>query len=184
VRIVLGVTGASGSVFAVEFLKRLAGEETYLVMSRWGKSVLHQETGLTAESLTPLSKRVFSNDDMNAPLASGSNAFDAMVILPCTAATLGKIAHGVGDNLITRCAEVALKERRKLVICLRETPLSSIDLENAWKLSLAGAVIMPLSPGFYMNPTTLPELVNGFVDKVRGTIGLPAEAGWRAKDLG
>jgi 4-hydroxy-3-polyprenylbenzoate decarboxylase len=182
-RIVLGITGASGSIFAVEFLRRLSGEDVFLILSRWGKSVLHQETGLTPENLATFAKRIFSNDDMNAPLASGSNPFDAMVILPCSAATLGKIAHGIGDNLITRCAEVALKERRRLILCLRETPLSTIDLENAHKLSLAGAVIMPVSPGFYHKPASLPDLIGGFVDKVRGVAGLPMEAGWRAKEL-
>lgn len=182
-RIVLGVTGASGSIFAVEFLRRLSGDDTYLILSRWGRSVLHQETGLTAENLTTFTKKIFSNDDMNAPLASGSNLYDAMVVLPCSMTTLGKIAHGIGDNLITRCAEVALKERRRLVLCIRETPLSTIDLENAHKLSLAGAVIMPVSPGFYSKPSSLPELINGFVDKVRGAVGLPMEAGWRAQDM-
>lgn len=182
-RIVLGVTGASGSIFAVEFLRRLSGEDTYLILSRWGRSVLHQETGLTAENLTTFTKKIFSNDDMNAPLASGSNPYDAMVILPCSMTTLGKIAHGIGDNLITRCAEVALKERRRLVLCIRETPLSTIDLENAHKLSAAGAIIMPVSPGFYSKPSSLPELIGGYVDKVRGAVGLPMEAGWRAQDL-
>ena len=182
-RIIVGMTGASGSIYAVEFLRRCASEELYLVMSRWGRSVLHQETGLTSESLATFAKRVFSNDDMNAPFASGSNPFDAIVILPCSAATLGKIAHGIGDNLITRCAEVALKERRKLIICLRETPLSTIDLENAHKLSLAGAIIMPVSPPFYQKPSSLPDLIGAFVEKVRGVAGLPVEAGWRANEL-
>jgi 4-hydroxy-3-polyprenylbenzoate decarboxylase len=182
-RIVLGVTGASGSIFAVEFLRRLGEEDAYLILSRWGKSVLHQETGLTPESLATFAKRIFSNDDLNAPLASGSNSFDALVILPCSVSTLGKIAHGIGDNLITRCAAVALKERRKLIICLRETPLSTIDLENAHKLSLAGAILMPVCPPFYQKPQSLPDLINGFVDKVRGVVGLPVESGWRAKEM-
>jgi 4-hydroxy-3-polyprenylbenzoate decarboxylase len=182
-RIVLGVTGASGSIFAVEFLRRVAEEESYLILSRWGRSVLHQETGLTAENLANFAKKIFSNDDLNSPLASGSNPFDAFVILPCSVSTLGKIAHGIGDNLITRCAAVALKERRKLIICVRETPLSTIDLENAHKLSMAGAIIMPVSPPFYQKPQSLPDLINGFVDKVRGTVGLPVDAGWRAKEL-
>lgn len=182
-RIVLGMTGASGSIFAVEFLRRATAEEVYLVMSRWGRSVLHQETGLTAENLSTFAKKVFSNDDMNAPIASGSNPVDAVVILPCSMATLGKIAHGIGDNLITRTAEVALKERRRLLLCLRETPLSTIDLENAHKLSLAGAIIMPVSPPFYQKPASLPDLINGYVDKVRGVLGLPVEAGWRSRDL-
>jgi len=182
-RIIVGMTGASGSIFGVEFLRRLSGEEVFLVLSRWGRSVLHQETGLTAENLATFAKKVFSNDDMNAPIASGSNVFDAVVILPCSMTTLGKIAHGIGDNLITRAAEVALKERRKLILCLRETPLSTIDLENAHKLSLAGAVIMPISPPFYQKPASLPDLINGFVDKVRGVVGLPVEIGWRSQEL-
>ncbi|MBL0058007.1 MAG: UbiX family flavin prenyltransferase [Elusimicrobia bacterium] len=182
-RIVLGMTGASGSIFAVEFLRRLSGEDSYLILSRWGRSVLHQETGLTAENLSTFTKRIFSNDDMNSPLASGSNPFDALVILPCSVTTLAKIAHGIGDNLITRCAAVALKERRKLIVCVRETPLSTIDLENAHKLSLAGAMIMPVCPPFYQKPQSLPDLINGYVDKVRGAVGLAVEAGWRAKEL-
>lgn len=183
-RIVLGITGASGSIFAVEFLRRLGAEEdAYLVMSRWGRSVLHQETGLTAESLATFVKKVFSNDDMNAPFASGSNPFDAFIILPCSVATLGKIAHGISDNLITRTAEVAMKERRKLILCVRETPWSAIDFENAHKLSIAGAVVMPVSPPFYQKPQSLPDLVGAFVDKVRGVAGLPTEAGWRAQEL-
>lgn len=183
-RIVLGMTGASGSIFAVEFLRRGGGEDIYLVLSRWGRSVLHQETGLTSEHLATFAKKVFSNDDMNAPLASGSNPVDAVVVLPCSMTTLGKIAHGIGDNLITRAAEVALKERRRLILCLRETPLSTIDLENAHRLSQAGAVIMPVSPPFYQKPASIPDLVNGYVDKVRGVLGLPVEAGWRSGDLG
>ncbi|MBL0361202.1 MAG: UbiX family flavin prenyltransferase [Elusimicrobia bacterium] len=181
-RIVLGVTGASGSIFAVEFLRRVSGEEIYLVLSRWGRSVLHQETGLTSENLTTFTKSVFQRRHERAP-GIGLEPFDVMLVLPCSMTTLGKIAHGIGDNLITRCAEVALKERRKLVLCLRESPLSTIDLENAHKLSQAGAIIMPVSPGFYQKPASLPDLINGFVDKVRGVIGLPTEAGWRAKEL-
>ena len=183
-KIVLGVTGASGSIYAVEFLRRLgADEETILVLSRWGRAVLHQETGLTPENLSTFAKKVFSNEDMNAPMASGSNPFDAMVILPCSVSTLGKIAHGISDNLITRTAEVALKERRKLILCVRETPWSAVDFENAHKLSLAGAVVMPVSPPFYGKPASLPDLVAAFVEKVRGVAGLPCGDGWRAQEL-
>lgn len=182
-RIVLGVTGASGSIYAVEFLRRCPPEETFLVVSRWGRSVLHQETGLTTDSLATFVKKVFANEDLNAPFASGSNPFDALVVLPCSVSTMGKIAHGIGDSLITRAAAVALKERRKLVLCVRETPWSSIDLENAHKLSMAGAVIMPVCPPFYQKPSSLPDLVAGYVEKVRGVLGLPVESGWRAGEL-
>jgi 4-hydroxy-3-polyprenylbenzoate decarboxylase len=182
-RILLGLSGASGAIYAVEFLRRASAEETFLVVSRWGRSVLHQETGLTVESLSTFCKKVFSNEDMASPFASGSNPFDVLVVLPCSVTTLGKIAHGIGDNLITRCAAVALKERRRLVLCVRETPLSTIDLENAHKLSLAGAVIMPASPPFYGKPSSLPDLVGAYVDKVRGVLGLPVESGWRSAEL-
>ncbi|HRY30265.1 MAG TPA: UbiX family flavin prenyltransferase [Elusimicrobiota bacterium] len=182
-KIVLGVTGASGSIYAVEFLRRCANEELYLVVSRWGRSVLHQETGLAVESLSTFAKKVFSNDDMNAPLASGSNAFDALLILPCSVTTMAKIAHGIGDSLLTRCAEVALKERRRLILCVRETPWSAVDFENAHKLTLAGAVVMPVSPAFYQKPTSLPDLVGSFVDKIRSVLGLPVESGWRSSEL-
>lgn len=182
-RIVLGVTGASGAIYAVEFLRRSSEEEIHLIVSRWGRSVLHQETGLTVESLATFSKKVFSNEDMNSPLASGSNPFDALVILPCSVTTMGKIAHGIGDSLITRCAEVALKERRRLILCVRETPWSSIDLENAHKLSQAGAVIAPASPSFYQKPSSMPDLVGSYVDKVRGLLGLAVQSGWRSQEL-
>jgi 4-hydroxy-3-polyprenylbenzoate decarboxylase len=182
-RIILGLTGASGAIYAVEFLRRHTEEDVTLIPSRWGRSVLHQETGLTVENLSSFVRRVYANEDMNSPFASGSNAFDCLVILPCSVTTLGKIAHGIGDNLITRCAAVALKERRKLILCLRETPLSTIDLENALKASQAGAVVMPASPPFYQKPASLPDLVGAFAEKVRGVIGLPVEGGWRAGEL-
>lgn len=184
-RVILGVTGASGSIYAVEFLRRLGeGEEGFLVMSRWGRSVLHQETGLSPDTLSTFVKKVFSNDDMNAPFASGSNPFDVFVVLPCSVSTLGKIAHGISDNLITRTAGVALKEHRRLLLCVRESPWSAVDFENARTLSLAGAVVMPVSPPFYQKPQSLPDLVGAFVDKVRGAAGLPVvEAGWRAGEL-
>jgi flavin prenyltransferase len=182
-RLVMGITGASGSIFAVEFLRKCSAEEVFLVVSRWGRSVLYQETGLNAEILSTFAKKVYSNEDMMAPFASGSNPFDALVILPCSVSTLGKIAHGISDTLITRCAEVALKERRRLVLCVRETPWSVIDCENAYKLSQAGAVIMPVSPPLYQKPSTLPELVSAYVEKVRGLLGLPAEIGWRSSEL-
>ncbi|HOW28256.1 MAG TPA: UbiX family flavin prenyltransferase [Elusimicrobiota bacterium] len=182
-RLIVGVTGASGSIYAVEFIRRCVPEDTYLVVSRWGRSVLHQETGLTVENLSNFVHKIYANEDLNSPLASGSNPFDALVILPCSVTTMGKIAHGIGDNLITRMAEVALKERRRLILCVRETPWSTIDLENAHKLSQAGAIIMPVSPPFYKKPTSLPDLIGTFVDKVRGVAGLPVETGWHSEEL-
>src|SRR5439155_18486031 len=182
-RVVLGISGASGAAYAVEFLKRCPAEEKFVILTRWGRSLLKNEANSSPEDLAPYAKKIYATDDMSAPLASGSNPFDAMVILPCSVATLGKIANGISDTLLTRVAEVALKERRKLILCVRETPLSTVALENAHKLSRDGVVIMPVSPPFYMGPKTLEDLVVSFADKVIGTLGLPVPAGWRSAEL-
>ena len=181
-RIAVGITGSSGAVYAVEFLKQCPGEK-FLVMSKWGKAVMQDETGLTERELLPHVKKIFSNDDLHAPLASGSNAIDACVIMPCTISTLGKIASGIGDTLITRMAQVALKERFKIVLCIRETPLSSIALEQCLKLSRDGVIIMPISPPLYFVPNTVEEYVRGFVDKVLGVLGVRKNQGWREEEL-
>jgi 4-hydroxy-3-polyprenylbenzoate decarboxylase len=182
-RVVLGLSGASGAVYGVEFLKRCPAEEKFVILTRWGRSLLKSEAGLSPEDLAPFSKKIYSTDDMSSPLASGSNPFDAMVVLPCSVATLGKIANGISDTLLTRVAEVAMKERRRLILCVRETPLSTVALANAHKLSQDGVIIMPVSPPFYMTPRTIEEMVASFADKVIGTLGLPVSAGWRSRDL-
>src|ERR1051326_5665627 len=161
-RTIVAITGASGTAVAVEFLQRCPGEK-YLVVSKWGKSVLHQETGLTVEGLSPFVDKVFSNEDMNAPFASGSVAFDQYVIVPCSMSTLGRLASGIGENLITRIGEVALKEKRQMVLCLRATQLSFIAPENALKLPLLRVAIMPISPQFYFKPQSMDEIVSEFV---------------------
>ncbi|HEV8538067.1 MAG TPA: UbiX family flavin prenyltransferase [Bacteroidota bacterium] len=178
----VGITGSSGAVYAVDFLKHCPGDK-FLVVSKWGKALLKDEMNMTEKQLQPLVNRLFQNDDLTAALASGSNRFDAYVILPCSTSTLGKIASGIGDTLITRTAQVALKERFRLVICLRETPMSTIALEQAAKLSQAGAVIMPISPPLYFVPKTVDEYVSGFTDKLLGVLGLRESKGWRAEEL-
>jgi flavin prenyltransferase len=182
VRIVLGITGSSGAVYAVDFLKRCPGDK-FLVVSKWGRVLLKDEVNLTEKDLQPYVKRQFPNDDLTAPLASGSNRFDAYVILPCSTSTLGKIASGIGDTLITRTAQVALKERFKLVLCVRETPLSTLALEQCAKLSSYGAIIMPISPPLYFVPKTVDEYVAGFVDKLFGVLGVREQRGWRTEEL-
>lgn len=181
-RIVVGITGSSGAAYAREFLRQCEAEK-YLVVSKWGKILLKDELGIGVKDLLPFVKKEFSDDDLSAPIASGSNHIDACVILPCSASTLGKIASGIGDTLITRTAQVALKERYKLIICLRETPLSTISLEQCAKLSRDGAVIMPVSPPLYFVPQTVDQYVNGFVDKVLGVIGMRSSKGWREDEL-
>ncbi len=181
-RIAIGVTGSSGAVYAVEFIKECPGDK-YLIASKWGRVVLQDEMGMTERDLQPHVKKIFSNDDLHAPLASGSNAIDAFVIIPCTTSTLGKIASGIGDSLITRTAQVALKERFRMVLCVRETPLSSLALEQCLRLSRDGAIIMPISPPLYFLPTTVEAYIKAFVDKVLGVLGVRQSRGWRAEEL-
>lgn len=181
-RTVLGITGSSGAVYAKEFLRRCPGDK-FLVVSRWGKVLLKDELGITDKDLAPHVKRQFSDDDLSAPLASGSNSFDAFVILPCSVSTLGKIASGIGDTLLTRTAQVALKERFKLVLCIRETPLSTLSLEQCARLSREGVVIMPISPPLYFVPKSVDEYVQAFVDKVLGVLGVRKAKGWRSDEL-
>jgi 4-hydroxy-3-polyprenylbenzoate decarboxylase len=181
-RIVIGITGSSGAIYAQEFIKRCQADK-YLVVSKWGKVLLKDELGIGVKELLPDVKRDFSDDDLSAPIASGSNDIDALVILPCSTSTLGKIASGIGDTLITRTAQVALKERFKLVLCIRETPLSTISLEQCARLSRDGAIIMPISPPMYYIPKSVDEYVQAFVEKVLGVVGLRQSRGWRVEEL-
>lgn len=181
-RIVIGITGSSGAVYAREFLKKCEGDK-YLIVSKWGKVLLKDELGISDRDLQPFVKRQFSDDDLTAPVASGSNHIDACVILPCSTSTLGKIASGIGDTLITRTAQVALKERYKLVLCIRETPMSTVSLEQCARLSSEGVVIMPISPPLYFVPQSVDEYVNAFVDKVLHVLGQRTSQGWRAEEL-
>lgn len=181
-RYLIGMTGASGSAYGVDFVKRCPGEK-YLVMSDWARQVMHSELGLKPSDLAPHVRKTFADTDLAAPFSSGSNRYDAYVIVPCSVSTMAKIACGIADTLVTRAAAVALKERMRLVICVRETPLSSIALENALRLSRDGAVIMPVSPPWYRNPKDLGELVSGFTDKVLGVLGEASGEGWREGDL-
>ena len=181
-RIVLGITGSSGAVYAKEFLKR-CDANIYLIVSKWGKVLLKDELGISDHDLAPYIKRQFSDDDLTAPMASGTNRFDAFVILPCSTSTLGKIASGIGDTLITRTAQVAMKERYPLILCVRETPLSTVTLEQCAKLSRDGVLIMPISPPMYFVPKTVDEYIGAFVDKLLGVLGVRTPKGWRSEEL-
>lgn len=182
-KIVVGISGASGAIFGVEFLKRCPAETKWAIVTPWGRHLLATEAEVPLDALKAHASKVFMADDLSSPLASGSNAFDAMVIIPCSVATLGKIANGIADTLLTRTAEVALKERRKLILCVRETPLSTIALDNALKLSRDGVIIMPIAPPFYTKPKTIEDLVISFAHKVNSTLGLPTADGWRSDEL-
>jgi 4-hydroxy-3-polyprenylbenzoate decarboxylase len=181
-RIIIGITGSSGAVYAKEFLKRCDAEK-YLIVSKWGKVLLKDELGINDRDLFPFIKHQFSDDDLTAPMASGTNRFDAFVILPCSTSTLGKIASGIGDTLITRTAQVAMKERFRLILCVRETPLSTVTLEQCAKLSRDGVLIMPISPPMYFVPKTVDEYIGAFVDKLLGVLGVRTPKGWRSEEL-
>ena len=181
-RIVTGITGASGAIFGVDFIHRCPAEK-FLILTKWGRYVLKEETGLTEHHLAEHVKRSFADEDLAAPFASGSTPFDALVILPCSISTMAKIACGLGDTLLTRTAQVALKERRTLIIGLRETPLSAISLAQAATLSQAGAIIMPLSPPFYHKPQTIDEMVGQFTDKVLSLLGFEGALAWKPEAL-
>jgi flavin prenyltransferase len=181
-RYLIGMTGASGAAYGVDLVKRCPGEK-YLVLSDWARQVMHAETGLKPSDLEPFVKRSFPDTDLAAPFASGSNRYDALVVIPCSVSTLAKIAIGLADTLITRAAQVALKERMRMVLCVRETPLSSIALENALKLSREGVVIMPISPPWYHEPRGLDDLVAGFTNKVLALLGEQSGPGWREAEL-
>lgn len=181
-RTVVAITGASGSIFGVELLRRLP-EPKYAILTRWGQHVLKEETDLGRDEVAGVSTRLFYDSDLSAPLASGSNMWDAMVVLPCTTSTIGKIASGIGDSLVTRAAAVTLKEGRRLVLCPRETPLAAVTLRQLAALAGDGVIVMPVSPGWYQAPSTLEDLVSDFVERVMQVVGFEASGGWRAEEL-
>jgi 4-hydroxy-3-polyprenylbenzoate decarboxylase len=161
-RLIVGITGASGSIYGVRLLEMLRGSaiETHLVMSRWGARTLVHETPYTPEQVQALADVSHPLTDQGAAISSGSFVTMGMVIAPCSVRTLAAIAHGLGDHLVHRAADVVLKERRKLVLAVREAPLNEIHLENMLKLSRMGVVIAPPVPAFYSNPETIDEIVN------------------------
>jgi 4-hydroxy-3-polyprenylbenzoate decarboxylase len=182
-RFVLGVTGASGAAYALRLLEQLllAGAEVHLVVTDYGRRLLADETGVRrlvlpelAPALADSPRRddfgsrllVHPNRDAGAVIASGSFLHDGMVVLPCSGASLGALATGSGSNLLIRAGMVALKERRPLIVCHRETPLSLIDIENMRRLTLAGAIVCPTNPGFYLGPRRVEDLVDFIVGKV------------------
>jgi 4-hydroxy-3-polyprenylbenzoate decarboxylase len=177
-RYLIGMTGASGSAYGVDFVKRCPGEK-FLVLSDWARKVLHEETGTKPSDLEPHVKKVFADTDLAAPFSSGSNRYEALVVIPCSVSTLAKIAAGIADTLITRAAQVAMKERMRIVLCVRETPLSTLALRNALELSREGVVIMPIAPPWYRHPRSLEDLVSGFTDKVLALLGEDAGRGYR-----
>lgn len=187
--VTLAFTGASGLAYGMRLLECLlqAGQKVQLVYTAAAQIVAAQEMDFTLparpkEAVSAILARltevngellVYGNQDWFSPLASGSNPADAMVICPCSMATLGKISHGIGDDLICRAADVMLKERRPLILVPRELPYSSIHLENMLRLSQAGAVLLPPAPGFYHHPKTVSELVDFVVARILDQLAIP-----------
>ena len=198
-RIIVGITGASGAVYAKRILEALssppagkvgggAGIEVFLVVSTHGRRLLHDELGLESGGPLDVAALAGRSDhaitllpyrDVGAPIASGSFKTDGMVVVPCSNNKLAEMAHGLGDNLIARAANVCLKERRKLVVVHREMPLGMVEIKNMLALTEAGAVICPANPGFYHLPQTVEEVVDTVAARVLDLLGVAHEVGRR-----
>jgi 4-hydroxy-3-polyprenylbenzoate decarboxylase len=167
-RIIVGITGATGAVFGVRLLEALnaADVETHLVLSKWGQQTVEHEMGLTVADLRARAAVLHATGNMAATVSSGSFRTEGMVIAPCSMRTAAAIAHGYGESLVHRAADVVLKERRRLVLVPRETPLSEVHLENLLKLARMGVIIIPPMPAFYNKPATVDDIVNHIVARV------------------
>ncbi|MCL6481181.1 MAG: UbiX family flavin prenyltransferase [Firmicutes bacterium] len=191
--VTVGVSGASGALYAQALLRRLDGDarvrKVFLVVSEPGLRLIAAELGIVAQDVRTLPQLLtgtraekfeyLPNKDIGAAIASGSYPVDGMVVIPCSAGTLASIACGLGDDLLARAADVCLKERRTLVLCVRETPLNRVHLENMLRADAAGAVIMPATPAFYYGPKTIDDLVAQYVCRVLNLLGLPQEEQYR-----
>lgn len=179
--IVVAITGASGAAYAQRFIQgcMAAAVNVHLVVSPLGRRLLHDELGMETIDLAALAGspthtiRLYNYNDVGSTLASGSFLHDGMVIIPCSSNTLAEVAHGLGGNLISRAAAVTLKERRRLVLCHREMPLSPMDVSNYKILTDAGAIVAPANPGFYLNPTSLDEIVDFVAGKLLDLMHIP-----------
>ena len=173
-RLIIGLTGASGALYGVRLLERAhaLGIETHLVATSAGILNVHHELGLDRHGLEALATQAHAPGDVGACIASGSFATDAMVIAPCSMKTLAAVAHGLGDNLLTRAADVTLKERRRLVLMVRETPFNLAHLRNMTAVTEMGGIIFPPLPAFYHRPQTIDELVNDTVERVLDLLGV------------
>ena len=180
-KLIVGITGATGTILGVRLLEALEHSkiESHLVLSKWGARTLVHETTYTVDAVKALATCTYSEGDQGAAISSGSFVTDGMIIAPCSMRSLAAIAHGQGDNLIHRAADVVLKERRKLVLMVRESPLSDIHLENMLKLSRMGVVIVPPVPAFYNRPETLDSVVDHIVMRVLDQFGVHTESSTR-----
>jgi 4-hydroxy-3-polyprenylbenzoate decarboxylase len=176
VTIVVGISGASGAIYGVRLLEQLRQQnaEVHLILTRSAEKTLFLETGMVAAELKRLANFAYSVEDISCRLASGSYPTDAMVIAPCSIHTMSAIASGISSNLLIRAADVTLKERRKLVLMVRESPFHLGHLRNMTALAEMGAIIAPPVPGFYTKPQTVMDIVDHSVERVLDLLGLPA----------
>jgi 4-hydroxy-3-polyprenylbenzoate decarboxylase len=184
-RLIVGVTGATGAIYAVRMLEALrhTDVESHLVLSRWGARTLLHETDYTLDQVRALATHSYKENDQGARISSGSFVTLGMVILPCSVKTLADIAHGHSNELVHRAADVVLKERRRLVLAVREAPFTDIHLENMLKLSRMGVVISPPMPAFYHRPKTIDEIVDHTVARLLDLFGiaLPEAKRWNGE---
>ena len=170
----MAITGASGAAYGISLLRNLPGERI-LVMSRTARAIIPEETQYTAEEVESLADKVYNDDDLFAPIASGSFQYDTLFVIPCSESSVAKFACGIGDTLISRTFMCALKEGRRIIIVPRETPKSAIMLENELKLAKLGVVIMDANPGFYPKPQTVQEMVDFIVGRCMTRAGIEHE---------
>jgi 4-hydroxy-3-polyprenylbenzoate decarboxylase len=176
-RLVVGITGATGAIYGIRLLEVLTkmGHQTELVISSWGKKTIELETRYSLPQVISLADTYHENHNLAASIASGSYKVDGTVIAPCSMKTLASIARGYSENLISRAGDVALKERRKLILVPRETPLNLIHLENMRLAAMAGAILLPPVPSFYQRPKTLDDIINQTVGKILDSLNIPHE---------
>ena len=171
VRYVVAITGASGCMYGIRLLQELPGEKI-LVISKMAEKIIPHETGMSIEQVKALADVVYDDDDLFASISSGSYRFDAMIVAPCSASSLGKISNGLADTLITRAAAVTITESRKLILVVREPPKSAILLENELRLARCGVCILDANPGFYSKPRTVDDIIDFVVGRCMDQLGL------------
>jgi 4-hydroxy-3-polyprenylbenzoate decarboxylase len=180
-RLIVAISGATGTIYGVRLLELLqnSGIETHLVLSKWGARTLIHETAYSVEQVRKLATHHYGSQDQGAPISSGSFLTLGMVVCPCSMRSLAAIAYGHGDTLIHRAADVVLKERRRLVLVVREAPLNDVHLENMLKLSRMGVVIFPPVPAFYHHPQSLDDIVTQTAMRILDQVGVHLAAGHR-----
>ncbi len=176
-RLLVGMSGATGAIFGIRLLEALQRTEieTHLILSKWAQQTIEHETSYSTKQVRELASTAYEQGNMAAAVSSGSFITEGMVVVPCSMRSVAAIAHGAGDNLIHRAADVVLKERRRLVLVARETPLSDIHLENMLKLSRMGVTIMPPMPAFYNHPQTLDDMVDHVVARILDLFSIPSD---------